>query len=68
VKVAVVITAGFGESDPVHGKKRERQRAHAHGMRIIGPNAQGLANFGTGAIASLTDFTFIDVTTPVSDD
>ncbi len=28
--------------------------AHKHGMRIVGPNTQGLANFGTGAIASFS--------------
>ncbi|MBI3054615.1 MAG: CoA-binding protein, partial [Betaproteobacteria bacterium] len=63
VKIAIVITAGFGESDPVHGKEREREmtrRAHAHGMRIIGPNTQGLANFGTGAIASFSTM-FVEV-------
>ena len=63
VKFAIVITAGFGESDPVHGKEREREmtrRAHAHGMRIIGPNTQGLANFGTGAIASFSTM-FVEV-------
>ena len=63
VKFAIVITAGFGESDPVHGKEKEREmtrRAHAHGMRIIGPNTQGLANFGTGAIASFSTM-FVEV-------
>ena len=63
VKVAIMITAGFGESDPIHGKEKERrmvERAHAHGMRIIGPNAQGLANFGTGAIASFSTM-FVEV-------
>ena len=63
VKIAIVITAGFGESDPVHGKEQEREmtrRAHAHGMRIIGPNTQGLANFGTGAIASFSTM-FVEV-------
>jgi acyl-CoA synthetase (NDP forming) len=28
--------------------------ARAHGMRIVGPNTQGLANFGTGAIANFS--------------
>jgi acyl-CoA synthetase (NDP forming) len=28
--------------------------AHKHGMRIVGPNTQGLANFGTGVIASFS--------------
>ena len=57
VRVAVVMTSGFGETDPVAGKakeKRMRDAAHAHGMRIIGPNTQGLANFGSGAILSFS--------------
>src|SRR6266850_2267419 len=47
VKTAVVMTSGFGETDPVGGKakeKRMRDAAHAAGMRIVGPNSQGLAN------------------------
>ncbi len=57
VKTAVVMTSGFGETDPIAGKakeKRMRDAAHAKGMRIIGPNSQGLANFGTGAILSFS--------------
>ncbi|MFN0040388.1 MAG: acetate--CoA ligase family protein [Burkholderiales bacterium] len=57
VRVAVVMTSGFGETDPVAGKakeKRMREAAHARGMRIIGPNSQGLANFGSGAILSFS--------------
>jgi acyl-CoA synthetase (NDP forming) len=57
VRIAVVMTSGFGETDPVEGKakeKRMRDAAHAAGMRIIGPNSQGLANFGTGAILSFS--------------
>ncbi|MBC8008351.1 MAG: acetate--CoA ligase family protein [Prolixibacteraceae bacterium] len=57
VKAAVVMTSGFGETDPVAGKakeKRMRDAAHARGMRIVGPNSQGLANFGTGAILSFS--------------
>ena len=57
VRTAVVMTSGFGETDPVAGKakeKRMRDAAHAAGMRIIGPNSQGLANFGTGAILSFS--------------
>lgn len=57
VKAAVVMTSGFGETDPVAGKakeKRMRDAAHARGMRIIGPNTQGLANFGSGAILSFS--------------
>lgn len=57
VKVAVVMTGGLTETDPVHGKEKERRmvaRARAKGMRIVGPNSQGMANFGTGAIASFS--------------
>ena len=57
VKVAVVMASGFGEVDVVAGKAKERRMvaaAHQAGMRIVGPNSQGLANFGTGAIASFS--------------
>src|SRR5260370_40691326 len=54
VKIAVVMASGFGEVDAVAGKAKEKrmvEAAHRSGMRIVGPNSQGLANFGTGAIA-----------------
>jgi acyl-CoA synthetase (NDP forming) len=57
VKLAIVMTSGFSESDPVGGKEAERRMvaaARKGGMRIVGPNSQGLANFGTGAIASFS--------------
>jgi len=57
VKVAVVMTSGFGEVDAVDGKAKEaRMRAVAReaGMRVVGPNSQGLANFGTGAVLSFS--------------
>ncbi|WPO39181.1 acetate--CoA ligase family protein [Tardiphaga sp. 42S5] len=57
VKIALVMASGFGEVDAVAGKAKERRMveiAHKHGMRIVGPNTQGLANFGTGAIASFS--------------
>jgi acyl-CoA synthetase (NDP forming) len=57
VKVAVVMASGFGEVDAVAGKAKEQRMvaaAHKAGMRIVGPNSQGLANFGTGAIASFS--------------
>ncbi|MFP5407246.1 MAG: CoA-binding protein, partial [Gammaproteobacteria bacterium] len=56
VKVAIVMSSGFGETDD-EGKRREADMvagAKAAGMRIVGPNSQGLANFGTGAIASFS--------------
>jgi acyl-CoA synthetase (NDP forming) len=63
VKVAVVMASGFGEVDAVAGKAMERrmvETAHKAGMRIVGPNSQGLANFGTGAIASFSTM-FMDM-------
>ncbi|WP_407521456.1 CoA-binding protein, partial [Methylobacterium oryzisoli] len=55
VKVAVMMASGFGET--AGGKAREAEmaaRARARGLRIVGPNSQGLANFGTGAVASFS--------------
>src|SRR5260370_39668961 len=63
VKVAVVMASGFGEVDAVAGKAKERrmvEAAHKAGMRIVGPNSQGLANFGTGAIARFSTI-FMDM-------
>jgi acyl-CoA synthetase (NDP forming) len=63
VKIAVVMASGFGEVDAVAGKAKERrmvEAAHRTGMRIVGPNSQGLANFGTGAIASFSTM-FMDM-------
>lgn len=56
VKVAVMMTSGFGETGP-EGKAAERamvDRARSRGLRMIGPNTQGLANFGTGAVLSFS--------------
>ena len=62
VKSAVIIASGFGETG-AEGKEVELQMlnaARAGGMRIYGPNTQGLANFGTGAIAGFSTM-FIEV-------
>ncbi len=56
VKLAIVMSSGFGEVD-AEGKRKEAAmaaRARARGMRVVGPNSQGLANFGTGAVASFS--------------
>ncbi|CAN5382326.1 acetate--CoA ligase family protein [soil metagenome] len=56
VALCIVMSSGFGETDP-DGKLREQAmaaRARARGMRIVGPNSQGLANFGNGAVASFS--------------
>src|SRR5437868_1032599 len=63
VRIAVVMASGFGEVDAVAGKAKEQrmvEAAHKAGMRIVGPNSQGLANFGTGAIASFSTM-FMDM-------
>jgi acetate---CoA ligase (ADP-forming) len=56
VKVAVVITSGFGETGEA-GKRAQDEMvrtARAAGMRIVGPNTQGIANFANGAIATFS--------------
>ena len=56
VALSIVMSSGFGESD-AEGKLQEqamKASARAGGMRIVGPNSQGLANFGTGAVASFS--------------
>ena len=55
VKIAIMMASGFGETEG--GKQQEREmaaRARSHGLRLIGPNSQGLANFATGAVASFS--------------
>jgi acyl-CoA synthetase (NDP forming) len=56
VKAVIIISSGFGETG-AEGKVQERlmlDLAHKAGMRIVGPNSQGLANFATGAILSFS--------------
>jgi len=58
VKYNLIITSGFSETGNIEEEKKLVQTAHAHGMRIIGPNIFGLysaeasmdATFGTGNI------------------
>jgi acyl-CoA synthetase (NDP forming) len=56
VKVAVVMTSGFGELGAEGKAAQERMAASARaaGMRLVGPNCQGLANFATGAVANFS--------------
>jgi acyl-CoA synthetase (NDP forming) len=56
VRCAVVIASGFGETGPAGRAIQERMAAAARaaGMRLVGPNTQGLANFGSGAVASFS--------------
>lgn len=56
VKNAIVMSSGFGETDD-EGKQRQARMlaiAAASGMRIIGPNTQGMANFSNGMVASFS--------------
>lgn len=64
VRVAVVMASGFGETtDPaaIAAERAMVDTARRAGMRLVGPNSQGLANFGTGAIASFSTM-FLEVT------
>jgi acyl-CoA synthetase (NDP forming) len=56
VKVAVILASGYGETGAEGIKIQDAMLAKARsaGMRIVGPNSQGLANFGTGAIANFS--------------
>ncbi len=62
VKSVVVVASGFGEIGE-EGRAVQRamvDTARAAGMRLYGPNTQGLANFGTGAIAGFSTM-FVEV-------
>jgi len=57
VKGLICITSGFAEtSDPEGAIKQKRMvdAARAAGMRMVGPNTQGLANFSNGCVASFS--------------
>jgi acyl-CoA synthetase (NDP forming) len=50
------MSSGFGETDDVGKERQQRMLAIAAeaGMRIIGPNTQGMANFSNGMVASFS--------------
>ena len=56
VKVCVVMSSGFGEIGAAGRAMQDRMlaAARASGMRLVGPNCQGLANFATGAVANFS--------------
>lgn len=63
VRVTIVMSSGYGETADPRALAAERAmvaRARAAGMRLVGPNSQGLANFGTGAVASFSTM-FLEV-------
>jgi acyl-CoA synthetase (NDP forming) len=62
VKVSIVMSSGFGETADPSAIRSEQDivaLARASGMRVIGPNSQGLANFANGAVASFSTI-FLD--------
>jgi acyl-CoA synthetase (NDP forming) len=63
VRVTIVMSSGYGETaDPlaISAERAMVARARSAGMRLVGPNSQGLANFGTGVVASFSTM-FLEV-------
>ncbi|MGB3291206.1 MAG: acetate--CoA ligase family protein [Burkholderiaceae bacterium] len=63
VSTAVIMSSGFAEVGAAGRKLQEQllDAARAYGMRLVGPNAQGIANFASGAILNFsTMFTEIE--------
>jgi acyl-CoA synthetase (NDP forming) len=61
-RVAIVMSSGFAETGE-HGQRREARvlaAARTTGMRVVGPNSQGLVNFGTGTVATFSTM-FLEV-------
>jgi acyl-CoA synthetase (NDP forming) len=56
VACCIIMSSGFAETSQ-EGREQERQmveRARQTGMRLVGPNSQGMANFSNGAVASFS--------------
>ena len=56
VRTAIILSSGFGETGE-QGKAEQAgiaAVARRAGMRIVGPNSQGLANFSNGAVANFS--------------
>ncbi|RZT35472.1 acetate--CoA ligase family protein [Cupriavidus agavae] len=56
VKAAVIMASGFAETGQ-EGRTRQQEMvdvARAGGMRLVGPNAQGTANFAKGAVLNFS--------------
>ncbi len=56
VKLTIVMTSGFGEvnADGLAKQRAMVETARAAGMRLVGPNTMGLANFGTGSVPNFS--------------
>jgi len=67
VKAGVIFSSGFGETSDPKAIAQQQQMvriARETGMRLIGPNSQGLANFGNGAVLN---FSTMFIETPAKD-
>src|SRR5690625_5128173 len=56
VNTAVILSSGFGELD-AQGKTMQQgllELAQQYGMRLIGPNSQGVANFRNGLVTNFS--------------
>ena len=63
VRTVIILSSGFGETGEIGLKQQADFTAVAKraGMRLIGPNSQGLANFSNGAVANFsTMFTQVE--------
>jgi acyl-CoA synthetase (NDP forming) len=56
VRAAVVVASGFAEvsGEGIGHQQRMAEAAWSSGMRLVGPNTQGLANFNTGAMLNFS--------------
>jgi acetate---CoA ligase (ADP-forming) len=57
VRGCVVMASGFGETSEPEGRRLQDEMvatARAAGLRMVGPNSQGLATFSSGAILSFS--------------
>lgn len=56
VRNAIILSSGFGETGEEGLKQQADIAAEAarSGMRIVGPNSQGLANFSNGAVCNFS--------------
>jgi acyl-CoA synthetase (NDP forming) len=68
VKVAVAVAAGFAEASDEGARNQEELVAAARkvGMRLVGPNCQGLVNFHAGFILSFSIMYLGQIPGPVS--
>jgi len=56
IACAIVMSSGFGETGSAGVERQTALVAQAHrlGVRLVGPNAQGVANFQTGAVMNFS--------------